>query len=182
MNPKCTLLGNGWSTPIPHFLWACVLGRFKWHSCCAHIVAAVAINGHWQHVVHVSRYRRNGCWSAEKRAKGIPQSVLRSWVCAGQRAWLQSRGCALMGCRCPISGGQGWAKDAQEQGLKEKAGTVTKRESRNREDHLRLLDIMAKGSYLLQEAIYSSGQTMISYYNRTRIGQKEQWIQWQTKE
>jgi len=36
---------------------------------------------------------------------------------------------------------------------------------------LRLLDIMAKESYLLQEAIYSNRQTIVSYYNRTRIGQ-----------
>ena len=35
-----------------------------------------------------------------------------------------------------------------------------------------LLDIMAGESYLLQEAIYSSGQTMVSYYNRTGIGQR----------
>ena len=27
---------------------------------------------------------------------------------------------------------------------------------------------MARKFYLLQEAIYSSGQTMVSYYNRTR--------------
>jgi len=40
----------------------------------------------------------------------IPWSVLGSRVCMGQRAWLQPRGCALMGCQCPILDGQGWAK------------------------------------------------------------------------
>jgi len=34
-----------------------------------------------------------------------------------------------------------------------------------------LLDIMAKESYLLQGSIYSNRQTIVSYYNRTRIGQ-----------
>jgi len=60
----------------------------------------------------------------------------QDWVRAGQRAWLQPGGCALMGCRCPISRGQGW--DVPETGLKEKAGTG------------RILDIMARESYLLQ--------------------------------
>ncbi len=39
---------------------------------------------------------------------------------------------------------------------------------------------MAKESYLLQEAIYSNGQTMISNYNETRIDKRDngkQWIQ-----
>jgi len=54
------------------------------------------------------------------------------------------------------------SQDTQETGLKENAGTG------------RILDIMAKGSYLLQEAIYSNRQTMVSYYNRTRLGQRRQ--------
>ena len=45
-----------------------------------------------------------------KRGKAGQVDILGSQVCAGQRAWLQPRGCTLMGCRCPISGGQGWAK------------------------------------------------------------------------
>jgi len=61
-----------------------------------------------------------------KWVKGIPQSILRSWVNAGQRAWLQPSGCTLMECWCPISGRQGWGR----------ARTGTKRESKNRKDHL----------------------------------------------
>jgi len=61
-------------------------------------------------VKSVPKYHGNGCRSAGKRGKVIPRSVLRSRVCAGQRAWLQPGGCALMGCRCPISDGKGWAK------------------------------------------------------------------------
>jgi len=34
-----------------------------------------------------------------------------------------------------------------------------------------ILDIMAKESYLLQGTIYSNRQTIVSYYNMTRIGQ-----------
>jgi len=45
-----------------------------------------------------------------KAGQRVPRSVLGSRVCVGQRAWLQPGGCALMGCRCPISDGQGWAK------------------------------------------------------------------------
>ena len=59
-------------------------------------------------VKSVPKYRGNGCRSAGKQAKVIPRSVLGSWIRAGQRAWLQPGGCALMGCRCPISDGQGW--------------------------------------------------------------------------
>jgi len=97
-----------------------------------------------------------------KRDRGMPQSVLRSWVHAGQRAWLQPRGCALIGCRCPISDGQGWAK--AQLGC---ARTGTK------ENRIlgRILDIMAKETYLLQGTIYSNRQTIVSYYNMTRIGQ-----------
>ena len=37
-----------------------------------------------------------------------------------------------------------------------------------------LLDIMAgEESYLLQGTIYSNGQTMASYYNRTEIEQED---------
>ena len=61
-------------------------------------------------VKSVPKYHGNGCRSAGKRDKRIPRSVLGSLICAGQRAWLQPGGCALMGCRCPISDGQGWAK------------------------------------------------------------------------
>jgi len=50
----------------------------------------------------------------------------------------------------------------------------TKKETRWGQDYLMLLDIMAKGSYLLQETIYSNRQTVVSYYNRTRIGQRRQ--------
>jgi len=35
----------------------------------------------------------------------------------------------------------------------------------------RILDIMAKETYLLQGTIYSNRQTIVSYYNMTRIGQ-----------
>jgi len=81
------------------------------------------------HVKSMPKYRGNGCRSAGKRAKVIPRSVLGSRVCAGQRAWLQPGGCALMGCQCPISEGQGWAK-AQPG----RAGTETKRKSKNRKN------------------------------------------------
>jgi len=60
-------------------------------------------------VKSVPKYRGNRCRSAGKRGK-VPRSVLGSRICAGRRAWLQPGGCALMGCRCPISDGQGWAK------------------------------------------------------------------------
>ena len=50
-------------------------------------------------------------------------------------------------------------------------GNETKGISRNREDYLRVLDIMAKESYLLQGTIYSNSQTIVNYYNGTRIGQ-----------
>jgi len=66
------------------------------------------------------RYRGNGCQSVGNEAKEIPQSVLRSQVCVGQGAWLQPGGCTLMGCQCPTSGGQGWAK-AQPGHVKNKA-------------------------------------------------------------
>jgi len=35
----------------------------------------------------------------------------------------------------------------------------------------RILDIMVKETYLLQGTIYSNRQTIVSYYNMTRIGQ-----------
>jgi len=40
-------------------------------------------------------------------AKEISQSVLGSQIHVGERAWLQLRGCVLMGCQCSTSGGQG---------------------------------------------------------------------------
>ena len=101
-----------------------------------------------------------------KAGQRVPRSVLGSRVCAGQRAWLQPGGCALMGCRCPISDGQGWAK-AQPG----RARTGTKRETGYCEGYLRVLDIMAKESYLLQGTIYSNRQTIVNYYNGTGIGQ-----------
>ena len=58
----------------------------------------------------VPKYCRERVLKRGKAAKVIPRSVLGSWVRAGQRAWLQPGGCTLMGCRCPISDGQGWAK------------------------------------------------------------------------
>ena len=48
-------------------------------------------------------------------------------------------------------------------------GTMPKRRTRGQEEYLGLLDIMAEETYLLQEAIYSNGQTMIGNYNETRI-------------
>jgi len=45
----------------------------------------------------------------------------------------------------------------------------TKEETRYWIEYLVLLDIMARKSYLLQEAIYSSGHIMVSYYNKARI-------------
>jgi len=77
--------------------------------------------------MYMPKYGGNRCRSGGKRDKRIPGS--RSWICAGQRAWLQPGGCALMGCRCPISRGQGWAK-AQPGHMR----TGTKRESRNRKN------------------------------------------------
>ena len=108
------------------------------------------------------KYRGNGCRSAGKRAKVIPRSVLGSRVCAGQRAWLQPGGCALMGCRCPISDGQGWA-------LAQPGHTGTRLKGKARTG--KILDIMAKESYLLQGTIYSNRQTIVSYYNRNKIRQ-----------
>ena len=37
----------------------------------------------------------------------------------------------------------------------------------------RILDIMAKKSYLLQGTIYSNRQTIVSYYNRTRMNNED---------
>ena len=71
-----------------------------------------------------------------------------------------------MGCRCPISDGQGWAKAQPGH-----ARTGTKRETGYCEGYLRVLDIMAKESYLLQGTIYSNRQTIVNYYNGTGIGQ-----------
>ena len=51
------------------------------------------------------------------------------------------------------------SRDAREQRLKGKEGTG------------RILDIMAKESYLLQGTIYSNRQTIVNYYNGTGIGQ-----------
>jgi len=51
------------------------------------------------------------------------------------------------------------------------AGTHENRTKREQEQTGRILDIMAKESYLLQGTIYSNRQTIVSYYNRTRIGQ-----------
>jgi len=65
-----------------------------------------------------------------------------------------------------ISDGQGWAK-AQPGHTRNR----TKRETRWGQDYLRVLDIMAKESYLLQGTIYSNSQTIVNYYNGTRIGQ-----------
>ena len=101
-----------------------------------------------------------------KAGQRVPRSVLGSRVCAGQRAWLQPGGCALMGCRCPISDGQGWAK-AQPG----RARNRTKREKQEQEEYLMVLDIMAEESYLLQGTIYSNRQTIVNYYNGTGIGQ-----------
>ena len=67
-----------------------------------------------------------------------------------------------MGCQCPISDGQGWAKAQLGS-----AGTRVKRKTGIGD----LLDIMAKEFYLLQRTIYSNRQTIVSYYNMTRIGQ-----------
>jgi len=67
-----------------------------------------------------------------------------------------------MGCRCPISDGQGWAK---AQPGRTRTGTQENKILR------RILDIMAKESCLLQGTIYSNRQTIVSYYNRNKIGQ-----------
>ena len=67
----------------------------------------------------------------------------------------------------------GWTRLGQ--GPARTRGNETKRISRNREDYLMvlggILDIMAKESYLLQGTIYSNRQTIVSYYNRNKIGQ-----------
>jgi len=97
-----------------------------------------------------------------KAGQRVPRSVLGSWVRAGQRAWLQPGGCALMGCRCPISDGQGWAK-AQPGHARTRLKRIKNRAG--------ILDIMGKESYLLQGTIYSNRQTIVSYYNRNKIGQ-----------
>jgi len=82
--------------------------------------------GHCKERAEVPRERMPKRGKAGQR---VPRSILGSWVRAGQRAWLQPGGCALMGCRCPISDGQGWAK-AQPG----RAGTETKRKSGNRKN------------------------------------------------
>jgi len=84
----------------------------------------------WFAVKWVPKYRGNGCQSAGKREK-VPQSVLGSRICTGQRTWLQPGGCALMGCRCPISDGQGWAKAQPGH-----ARNRTKKETRWGQDYL----------------------------------------------
>ena len=63
----------------------------------------------------------------------------------------------------------GWTRLGQ--GPARTHGNETKRISRNREDYLMVLDIMAKESYLLQGTIYSNRQTIVNYYNGTGIGQ-----------
>jgi len=117
----------------------------------------------WQCKVRaeVLRERVPKCRKAGQR----PQSVLGNQICAGQRAWLQPGGCALMGCRCPISDGQKPSRDVRETGLKER------QEQGVYLMLLGVLDIMAKESYLLQGAIYSNRQTIVNYYNGTGIGQ-----------
>jgi len=67
-------------------------------------------------VKYVLKYCGNGCQSMEKQNKEIPQSVLGSQVCAGQRAWLQPGDCALMGCQCPILEGQNKGLGVRETG------------------------------------------------------------------
>jgi len=73
-----------------------------------------------------------------KAGQRVPQSILRSQIRTGQRAWLQPGGCVLIGCWCPISDGQGWAK--AQPGC---ARNRTKKETRWGQDYLRVLDIMA---------------------------------------
>ena len=51
------------------------------------------------------------------------------------------------------------------QGPARTRGNETKRISRNREDYLMVLDIMARESYRIQGTIYSNRQTIVSYYN-----------------
>jgi hypothetical protein len=63
----------------------------------------------------------------------------------------------------------GWTRLGQ--GPARTRGNETKRISRNREDYLMVLDIMAQESYLLQGTIYSNRQTIVNYYNGTGIGQ-----------
>jgi len=92
-------------------------------------------------VKSVPKYRGNRCRSAGKQDKRIPRSVLRSRIRAGQRAWLQPGGCALMGCRCPILDGQGWAK-AQPG----RARNRTKKETRWGQDDLRVLGGILEGT------------------------------------
>jgi len=56
-------------------------------------------------------------------------------------------------------------------------GPAGMRENKTKEGNetgTRLLDIMAEESYLLQGTIYSNRQTIVSYYNRMRIGQRRQ--------
>ena len=53
-----------------------------------------------------------------------PWSVPRSKMSMGQRAWLQHRCCAPMGCECPIFRGPGWAEARPEC-----TGTMPKREN-----------------------------------------------------
>jgi len=115
------------STYIPFLFF--VYRQFNFfNQCCAvrKLIVRVQPGVKW-----VPKYRGNGCRSAGKRDKRIPRSILGSQIHAGQRAWLQPGGCTLMGCRCPISDGQGWAK-AQPG----RARNRTKKETRWGQDYL----------------------------------------------
>ena len=106
------------------------------------------------------KYRGNGCRSAGKRDKGY----LGAFSGAG---YARDRGLGFSPEAAPS-----WDADALfRMDPARTRGNETKRISRNREDYLMVLDIMTKESYLLQGAIYSNRQTIVSYYNRNKIGQ-----------
>jgi len=62
-------------------------------------------------------------WESGTKYLGVFSGAGYVWE---QGAWLQPGGCALMGCQCPILGGQGWAL-AQPGHTRNR----TKRENRN---------------------------------------------------
>jgi len=136
------------------------------HICRAMLVCVfmlgAPLRARRSYVKSMPKYRGNGCQSAGKRAKVIPRSVLGSWICTGR------------GLGFSLEAAPSWDADALFR--MDKAGPRPSRDAREtglKENKIlrRILYIMAKESYLLQGTIYSNRQTIVSYYNRNKIGQ-----------
>ena len=93
-----------------------------------------------------------------------PQVSKKQDMCGTEALALAQMLC-LHGLLVPCFRRTSWAKAQPEC-----TGASPKKETRGLDVTWCLLDIMARKFYLLQEAIYSNGQTMISNYNETKIG------------